>query len=170
MRRLVPVLALASCVPIPSGKVTDGTLRALDCVGSATCGQRPATVGARVWGRVVVEGPAGPQPLAYMRLSLRQGGTTVATASSDRSGAFLFQRNIEDGSYDLVLESDRYQGQIAVEVNGAAREIRLTAIPRPNVPRQQRRAIRRGQRARLSHRCVRSGVRDAPWFFRGSPR
>lgn len=127
------MLGAGGCVSLPSGPVTDTAVRSLSCFG-ADCSQRPPTVGTYVQGRVVTSGPLKEEPVAFTRLILLRRGIVAATTTSDKSGAFFF-RNVSDGIYDLVLDSDRYDARLNLDVSGNQKGLVLVAQPRATAVR-----------------------------------
>jgi hypothetical protein len=124
----------AGCVTVPSSQGSDGLLHTIDCAGSPTCHQQPSTVGVRLRGHIVVEGPVSEQPVTFTKVNLVHKTRTVDSASSDQTGAFEFARAIDDGVYELVLESDRYEGQKRVEIDGASKDALIVAKARVAAP------------------------------------
>lgn len=121
------VLPLFACA-IPSCSATEALLQHYpDCGVDPRCRERPDSVGVRVRGRLMVEGPTGPQPLPFTRILLKRKAATVATSASDRDGSFQFPRGVPCGIYDLTLDSDRHQAHVAFEHTLTTSRLLVTA-------------------------------------------
>ncbi|HEY0708223.1 MAG TPA: carboxypeptidase-like regulatory domain-containing protein [Polyangia bacterium] len=88
----------------------------------------------RIRGRLLIEGAAGLRPLPFTRLALSRAGQVVAHASSDRDGHFQFPRDLPHASYELTLDSDRYQAQTTITLNLSTPTLHLIANPLPSPP------------------------------------
>jgi hypothetical protein len=79
----------------------------------------------------MVDGPGGLRPLAFMRMTMLHQGDISASASSDRAGNFHFPRDVPAGFYDLTLDSDRYEANLAFEFDRSTPPLLVIAKPRP---------------------------------------
>jgi hypothetical protein len=78
-------------------------------------------------GRAVASEPLGFAPVPYTRMLVLRGARVVATAATDRDGRFTFTDDIPSGIYDVVLDSDAYEGRTRVLVDCGSRNIVMTA-------------------------------------------
>jgi hypothetical protein len=95
-----------------------------------TCPDSPRTF-VILQGQVLAPGRPGAVPLGYARVVLQQDGVQVAVASSDRSGRFKFTQDIDDGYYDLVLDSNLHRGSVPIVLEGKPRTVDLHVVPVP---------------------------------------
>lgn len=67
-----------------------------------------------------------PVPLAMTRLDLfKKAGekwVPVASATTERDGGFRFTQDMQPGLYELRLQSDRYEGAYAFNLQGPLRQ------------------------------------------------
>jgi hypothetical protein len=110
------------------GQVAGGlATQALSCqIGQ--CPDSPRTY-LILHGRVMAASRTGGTPVVRTRVVLRQGGTPVASASTDAAGRFGFNQDIPDGFYELAVDSDRHQGSTPIVLEGKARAVDLYVYP-----------------------------------------
>lgn len=91
--------------------------------------QRPESVGLTVRGQVMAVGYA-PRPVSFALVRLRKGQELLASTTTDGSGRFTFHQPLEAGRYQLVLDSDWYQGEAAFTYEHGEVEVSVSARSR----------------------------------------
>ena len=71
----------------------------------------------KVSGKLLLDNQPFPIPLRNQKLNLLQKGKLIKFTQSDGTGEFKFEGVLSNGDYQLVLESDKYQGEITVTIN-----------------------------------------------------
>ena len=130
-KAIVPFLVLAGCAGSSDYSTAGGKLAgyALSCAVGG-CAPSPHTF-VILQGRVLTSGGAGDRPLARARVVLELDGRPVAAATTDNAGHFQFNQDLDAGLYYLGLDSDRYQGTVAVLLEGQARTVDLRVLATP---------------------------------------
>ncbi len=72
----------------------------------------------KISGKVFVRDSFALIPLRMQKLELKAKGKVAATAISDEKGDFLFSDVIKNGEYEIVLESQKYEGKTSISVSG----------------------------------------------------
>ncbi len=72
----------------------------------------------KISGRVFVRDSFAKVPLRMQNLHLKSKHKVVAVTTTDEKGEFLFSDVIKNGAYHIVLESEKYDGQIAISISG----------------------------------------------------
>jgi hypothetical protein len=115
-----------------SDNVAEAASRTLKVLAQPSASQPPpGASGIRIRGRVVVAGGPKfvPPPSARLRLVGAHGA--VQTTSTDREGNFVFRGPLDEGHYELTIESDRYEGESAFDLGSRTEDLVLTARPLP---------------------------------------
>jgi len=112
-------------------QAAQATERAIACLGLRPCAEQPASVGVTVRGRVVA-GTFAAHPVGFALVRLRRGQDELASTTTDGAGSFAFRQRLEAGQYQLVLESDRYEGEAAFSYEH--RDVEVSVLARSRAP------------------------------------
>jgi hypothetical protein len=117
MRRLLglPLLLGLACV-VFSGQ-PGGPADAI--VGAGNLPPQPATLPSLAGHVVGANAGLSRIFVPYERVLLRAGERVVAETSTDAHGGFVFYARLTDGRYDIAVESERYDGKLALVYRGA---------------------------------------------------
>jgi hypothetical protein len=136
MRRLVAAVLLAGCghSQHTSDTTAEVIARSLSCASlydprAPDCYPRHPKTGGSLAGQVLLHGPLGTTPVAYVEVQLLREGKTIATTATDRQGHFTFRRWLPEKSYDLVLGPGDYEARLTVRMDARTSEVFLFAKP-----------------------------------------
>jgi len=74
------------------------------------------TVLTKIRGQVMFDLKPVGEPLRFQKIGLYLGENKIFETTSDQYGRFEFRESIANGSYRLILMSEKYQGSTPLEV------------------------------------------------------
>jgi hypothetical protein len=90
----------------------------------------PSEFGVTLRGQVLIDGPLGPMPASYTKISLLRQGAEIAGSATDHQGHFQFKQNLSSGPYALRVGPGDYQGELVFEIEGRAPDVVVHASRR----------------------------------------
>ncbi len=121
------LLAVSACVPVAYGPKTEKKSPANYLSGehydsTATVGPvsllKRKEVVTMVSGRLVLGEGLESVSLKHQRLKLLKDDKVVAETTSDLDGNYSFFGHLSDGSYRILLDSDKFTASQSIEVRG----------------------------------------------------